>query len=97
VSEDILAVTFEIKEGHHEEARRLFAKLREASRQEPGVRAYDIYEKLDEPGTVLVLERYADRDAFKAHTQTAHFAAIMPRLSELVGRRHIERMQQQGG
>ena len=47
----------------------------EASRQEPGVLWFEALRSSSDPRTMLVVERYASRDAYEAHKGTAHYAA----------------------
>lgn len=43
------------------------------SRQEPGVRRYDLYRDSERPATFHVLEVYADEAALEAHRESAHY------------------------
>jgi|SoiMethySBSTD1v2_1073268.scaffolds.fasta_scaffold3332952_2 quinol monooxygenase YgiN len=47
----------------------------EASRQEPGVHWFEALRSGNDPRTMLVVERYASREAYEAHKETAHYAA----------------------
>ena len=78
-----------IAEGHEQEVIGLLPALIEATRTEPGNVAFDAYRKLDDPRAYVLLERYASRDAFAAHRETAHFKdlvldQIVPRLERRV-------------
>ncbi len=56
----------------------LWAALRasaEASRSEPGVQWFEAFRSEADPGILLVVERYADAEAYEAHRATAHYAA----------------------
>lgn len=61
------------------EAREAFlagaAGLVEASRAEPGVLEYGLHESVETPSTFVMIERYADEDAFGAHIASDHFRA----------------------
>ncbi len=78
-----------MKEGEEPAVLALLPRLIEASRAEPGNVAFDAYRKLDEPRTYVLLERYASREAFAEHRQSAHFkdlvlGQIAPRLERRV-------------
>ncbi len=78
-----------MKEGEEQAVLALLPRLIEASRAEPGNVAFDAYRKLDEPRTYVLLERYASREAFAEHRQSAHFkdlvlGQIAPRLERRV-------------
>ncbi len=47
----------------------------EASRSEPGVEWFEAFRSGSDPGTLLVVERYVDAEAYQAHRTTAHYAA----------------------
>jgi quinol monooxygenase YgiN len=46
-----------------------------ASREEPGVAWFEAYRDQADPRVVLVVERYADEAAYRAHRETPHYAA----------------------
>jgi quinol monooxygenase YgiN len=78
-----------MKEGEEQTVLALLPRLIEASRAEPGNVAFDAYRKLDEPRTYVLLERYASRQAFADHRESAHFkdlvlGQIAPRLERRV-------------
>lgn len=46
-----------------------------ASRAEPGCMFYTLAEDMAEPGLIRAFEVYADDDALKTHSESAHFKA----------------------
>jgi quinol monooxygenase YgiN len=71
--------------GQEEEVLAVLPRLIEAVRTEPGNISFIAYRQLDDPRTYVLLERYASREAFAAHRETAHFkdlvlGQIAPRL-----------------
>lgn len=48
----------------------------EASRAEPGNRAYDLTEDLENPCRFFILESWASAEAIDAHNASAHFKAF---------------------
>jgi quinol monooxygenase YgiN len=67
----------------------LLRELAAESRKEPGNISFDIYEHVDDPSRVVLLERYASREAFAVHRTTPHFhdlvlGKIVPLLTDRV-------------
>lgn len=52
------------------------------SRQEPGVRRYDLYRDGERPATFHVLEVYADDAALEAHRGSAHFLRFLEQAGD---------------
>jgi quinol monooxygenase YgiN len=76
-----LHATLKIKPGRIDEFLRLLGELAVATRAEPGNRLY-VFGRGPAPDTVVMLERYLDRDALKAHFASAHFQAAGQRLAD---------------
>lgn len=55
----------------------LVARLRIASLAEPGCLGYEVFQGVDAPGTVLLLEHYRDDAALEAHRQSAHYRSLV--------------------
>jgi quinol monooxygenase YgiN len=55
-----------------------------ASRQEPGVARFDVYQQQDDPARFLLVEEYRDADAPAAHKATAHYAAWRDAVAPLM-------------
>jgi len=58
-------------------------RLAEATREEPGVDAYDATIALD-GDELQFLERFEDVDALEAHTETAHYEQFLEELPAYV-------------
>ena len=58
-----------------DEARAAFAQLVAATLEEPGCELYDLVVNPEDPGTWLMLEKWASREAWDAHMTTAHVIA----------------------
>jgi quinol monooxygenase YgiN len=52
------------------------------SRQEPGVRRYDLYRDSARPATFHLLEAYADEAALQAHRESAHYLKYREQAGE---------------
>ena len=80
---------YRISAGNEDEVLALLPELAEASRAEPGNVSFVAYRALGDDRDVVLLERYASREAFAAHRETPHFAElvlgkIIPRLESRV-------------
>ena len=74
---------------NEDEVLALLPQLAEASRAEPGNVSFVAYRRLDDDREIVLLERYASRDAFAAHRESTHFndlvlGRIAPRLESRV-------------
>lgn len=79
-----------VSAGNEEEVLALLARLAEATREEPGNLAFDVYRRADDGRHLAILERYVSREALAAHRETPHFKdllldRVVPRLDERTG------------
>lgn len=65
-----------LAEGTEEEVLGDIARLADASRAEPGNISYEYFRNVEQPGHVVIVERYVDEDAFDAHLSSEHFQTI---------------------
>ncbi|NUU01968.1 putative quinol monooxygenase [Herbaspirillum robiniae] len=69
----------------------LCAQMRRQSLEEPGCLGYEAYQSLDEPRSVLLVERYRDEAALEAHKQSAHYRAlVVERVLPLLAERKVD-------
>jgi (4S)-4-hydroxy-5-phosphonooxypentane-2,3-dione isomerase len=65
-----------------------------ASRTEPGIARFDVYQDRDDPTRFVLVEVYRSDDAPAAHKQTAHYetwrVAVDPILAEVRTRRSFD-------
>ncbi|WP_328492719.1 antibiotic biosynthesis monooxygenase [Streptomyces sp. NBC_00414] len=54
-------------------------QVRGLTRAEPANEVYEVHSVVDEPGGLLLYERYADRDGFEAHKAADHFQELIVR------------------
>jgi quinol monooxygenase YgiN len=54
------------------------------TRQEPGVRRYDLYRDSTRPATFHMLEAYADEAALEAHRASVHFLRFREQAGNLL-------------
>ena len=82
---------YTIREGHEEEVLALLPRLAAAARTEPGNLGFDHFRGLDDSRRVVLLERYASREAFAAHRATPHFQElVLDRIVPLLESREVE-------
>ena len=66
-------------------------KLIQAARAEPGNLAFDMYRKVDDPRSYVLLERYTSRDALAAHRDAPHFKDyLVSQIAPLLQSRVVE-------
>ena len=80
---------YTISAGKEQEVLPLVAELVDASRREPGNLSFVAYRQIDDDREIVLLERYASREAFDAHRETQHFKdlvleQIIPRLDSRI-------------
>ena len=82
---------YRLAPGNEEEVLALLPQVVEASRAEPGNVSYAVYRALDDDREVILLERYASRDAFEAHRESPHFKdLVLERIVPLLESRVVE-------
>ena len=80
----VLAVTWVAREGESDAVAELLRRMAPLSRAEPGCLQYEVHRDRDEPNTFFLFERYADQEAFDAHSASEHFRELV--LGEAVPR-----------
>ncbi|MPZ84718.1 MAG: antibiotic biosynthesis monooxygenase [Actinophytocola sp.] len=82
---------YTVSAGKEDELSELLPRLAEASRSEPGNVSFAVYHALDDPRDVVLLERYASREAFARHRGTEHFTSlVLDRIVPLLDSRAVE-------
>jgi quinol monooxygenase YgiN len=82
---------YTIREGNEEEVLALLPRLAAAARTEPGNLDFDLFRGLDDGRRVVLLERYASREAFAAHRASPHFQElVLARIVPLLESREVE-------
>ncbi|HKN36451.1 MAG TPA: putative quinol monooxygenase [Terriglobales bacterium] len=84
----VLAVTWMAKLGNEAEVAKLFTKLTEESRKEPGCVMFQVHRHKTEPRRFFIYEQYKDDAALEAHRATAHFLQFarkeLPKIADRV-------------
>ena len=90
---EILNVTYKCKPGMREDFLKAIRTegLDDASRHESGNIKYDYYYAADEPDELLLVEKWRDDEAIKAHNQEPHFRRLGELKSNYVNETVIER------
>ena len=80
----IIHATLTTDKGKREGFVRLLSKLVGPSRAETGNLMYDTYQSLEDPEVFIVVERWSNESAVKAHFETPHFKAFVQEVEKLV-------------
>jgi quinol monooxygenase YgiN len=91
MSELQVIARYTVAEDNRPEVLDLVAQVAEASRTEPGNLSFEAYQNTADPADIVLLERYASREAFAAHRETDHFHnLVLARLVPLLETRVVE-------
>lgn len=71
-----------IKENHLEDALHLYKLLVEETVKEQGCISYELFQALDNPNHLTLIEEWDDIEALEMHTQTPHFINLVAKLAE---------------
>lgn len=72
-----------LKPGVKEDYLKLIAELVQATRKEEGCIAYALYEDINDPLTLTIIEEWRDQEAIDLHSNTEHFLRIVPELRKM--------------
>ena len=90
-----VAARWQVAENALGEVLAIVAELRPQSLAEPGCLGYEVYQGVDAPGSLLLMERYRDAAALEAHRQSAHYQAlVVGRVLPLLAGRQVEFLQE---
>lgn len=86
-----VVANYTIQESRTPEVLGLLQEFRGAVRTEEGNLAFDIFQHIEEPNRVVLIERYVSREAFQVHRNTSHFDEIaLRRVIPLLAGRVVE-------
>jgi quinol monooxygenase YgiN len=84
-----------IKEEKMTEAIEAFKQLMKEVAKEEGTLSYTLNVSQKDPATLVVMERYKDKDSLMAHSSTPHFKAFSTKAGEFfAGKMEIMRMDE---
>nr|AHF26423.1 antibiotic biosynthesis monooxygenase [uncultured bacterium Contig1468_n_1482_cl] len=91
----VLNVTYKCKPGMRESFLEMIMAegIDTACRAEAGNRKYDYYLPVDDSDDLLLLEKWADADAFSAHGRQPHYARLKEIKAEFVSDTVIEKFE----
>jgi quinol monooxygenase YgiN len=78
-----LLVRIRLKPGTEEKFAAEAAKAAKASATEPGCESYTFYDDLEQPGTVILFEKWKNTAALKSHFEQPYTAALLKRLADI--------------
>lgn len=70
-----------IKEGHLSDALKIYQLLVNETVKEYGCISYELFQELDNPNNLTLIEEWEDTRALQLHTQTPHFIELVEKLS----------------
>ena len=71
-----------VKPGAGEDYKKAAQPLIDASRNEPGCIAYDLYQDIKNPNIFTFIEHWQDDASVAFHNNTEHFKTIVPLLGQ---------------
>lgn len=80
--------TLKAKEGQGKELLAILKTLAvQVSEKEDGCLQYDPFVAVDDPDTIVMIERYTNQEALDAHGQTEYFKEASPRMGPFMAGR----------
>jgi len=73
-----------VQDGKAEETIEAFKAMLPNVAQEKGTLLYSLNRNPNDPNTIVVIERYADKDALTEHSSTPHFKAFSKKLGAVL-------------
>lgn len=73
-----------VKPDQREQYLELVKPLIKAANEEKGSLYYEHFEKMDEPNTFAMIERYEDEDAVQTHNNSEHFKHFFANVPDLL-------------
>ncbi|MEP3047442.1 MAG: putative quinol monooxygenase [Roseibium sp.] len=70
-----LIANFKTKPGSTEAIRKAVAPCLEATRREPGCITYDLFQNMEDPDSLVFVEKWESREALSAHFEAPHLIA----------------------
>jgi quinol monooxygenase YgiN len=91
MEEVALIVHYQAKPGMGDEVAALLARHTAATRAEPGNLDFVALRGTEDPDSFMLYERYADSDAFEAHTASPHYEGIaVAQIRPLLSNRTVD-------
>lgn len=72
-----------IKENHLSEALEIYKLLVAETVKETGCISYELFQELNNPNSLTLIEEWDDMEALQRHTKTPHFITLVEQLSFL--------------
>ena len=90
-SEVAIVVHYQAQPGRGDEVAALLARHAAATRAEPGNLDFVALRGTEDPDSFVLYERYADSDAFEAHTASPHYEGIaVAQIRPLLSNRTVD-------
>lgn len=87
----VVIARWQVAEAQVAEVLEIVTGLRRQSLAEPGCLGYEVFRSVEDPGSILLIERYRDDAAIEAHRQSPHYRALVAdRIVPMLSSRHVE-------
>lgn len=94
----VVVARYLTKPGAQDEVLALLDRMAQASRAEPGCRAYRVHQGTEDPRVVVLYEEYERESDFVLHCETAYFRDIvLGRVVPLLDSREVTRLAPRDG
>ncbi len=84
MSQLVVLVHVRVKAGSEEAFLTATRANAEASRKEPGIAQFDVFQQLDDPTRFVLIEAYRTPEAPAAHKATAHYTTWRDTVADLM-------------
>lgn len=81
------------KPGQEEQLRDELIKLIKPSRAEKGCKQYELHKSLEEKGTYVFYESWADEDAIIAHVNTDHYQTYLKNIETIIAKMEVYHLE----
>lgn len=71
-----------IKEDHLLDALQLYQLLVKETVKEQGCISYELFQDIEDPKSLTLIEEWEDEEALQRHTKTSHFIDLVGKLAE---------------
>lgn len=75
-------------EKDYEKGKAMMMEMAKKSRQEKGCIAYDLYQDVEDPYCVVLLEEWEEEKDQEEHMKSSHFKELIPQINQCLRKTH---------